>query len=119
MLEANEISTRSKNLVPLAGLNAAEALQQGKIDASFIVAAQEAPVVQVMLRSPGIRLMSFSQADAYTRRFSFLSRIVLPRGVVDLVRDTPPKDTVLLATTANVIVRTIYTQPSSIYCFKP
>jgi len=105
LLEANEISTRSKNLVPLAGLNAAEALQQGKIDASFIVAAQEAPVVQVMLRSPGIRLMSFSQADAYTRRFSFLSRIVLPRGVVDLVRDTPPKDTVLLATTANVIVR--------------
>lgn len=105
LLEANEISTSDKNLVPLAGLDAAEALQQGTIDASFIVAAQEAPVVQVMLRSPGIRVMSFSQADAYLRRFTFLSKIVLPRGVVDLVRDTPPRDTVLLATTANVIVR--------------
>ena len=49
--------------------------------------------------------MSFIQADAYSRRFPFLSKIVLPRGVVDLVRDTPPRDTVLLATTANVLVR--------------
>jgi hypothetical protein len=61
--------------------------------------------VQVMLRSPGLRVVSLSQADAYLRRFPFLSKIVLPRGVVDLVRDVPPRDTVLLATTANVIVR--------------
>ena len=105
LLEANEISTKGKNLLPVAGLNAAEELQQSRIDAAFIVAAPEAPVVQVLLRSPGVRVMSFSQADAYTRRFPFLSRIVLPRGVVDLVRDTPPRDTVLLATTANVLVR--------------
>ncbi|MBL8413964.1 MAG: TAXI family TRAP transporter solute-binding subunit [Propionivibrio sp.] len=105
LLEANEIKANSKSLLPVAGLNAAEALQRGEIDAAFIVAAPEAPVVQVLLRSPGVRVMSFSQADAYLRRFPFLSKIVLPRGVVDLVRDTPPRDTVLLATTANVIVR--------------
>lgn len=105
MLEANEISVDAKKLLPVAGLDAAEALQQGQIDAAFIVAAPDAPVVQVLLRSPGVRVMSFVQADAYTRRFPFLSKIVLPRGVVDLVRDTPPRDTVLLATTANVIVR--------------
>jgi TRAP transporter TAXI family solute receptor len=104
LLEANEIAANSRNLLPVAGLNAAEALQQEKIDAAFIVATQEAPVVQVLLRSPGVRVMSFGQADAYVRRFPFLSKIVLPRGVVDLVRDTPPRDTVLLATTANVIV---------------
>lgn len=105
LLDANEISATSKNLLPVAGLNAAEELQQERIDAAFIVAAPEAAVVQVLLRSPGVRVMSFSQADAYTQRFPFLSKIVLPRGVVDLVRDTPPRDTVLLATTANVIVR--------------
>ena len=105
LLEANEIPANSPNLLPLAGLNAAEALQQEQIDAAFIVAAQEAPVVQVMLRSPGLWVVSLSQADAYLRRFPFLSKIVLPRGVVDLVRDVPPRDTVLLATTANVIVR--------------
>jgi TRAP transporter TAXI family solute receptor len=105
LLEANEIAANSPNLVPIAGLTAAEALQREQIDAAFIVAAQEAPVVQVMLRSPGLRVVSLSQADAYLRRFPFLSKIVLPRGVVDLVRDVPPRDTVLLATTANIIVR--------------
>ena len=105
LLEANEISPGSKNLIPVAGLSAAEALQRGEIDAAFIVSAPESAVVQVMLRSPGVRVMSFSQADAYTRRFPFLAKVVLPRGVVDLVRDTPPRDTVLLATTANMVVR--------------
>lgn len=105
LLEANDIKPDDPNLLPLAGLNAAEALQQSQIDAAFIVAAQEAPVVQVLLRSPGVRVLSFSQVEAYLRRFPFLSRIVLPRGVVDLVRDLPPGDTVLLATTANVVVR--------------
>ncbi|MBI4742818.1 MAG: C4-dicarboxylate ABC transporter substrate-binding protein [Betaproteobacteria bacterium] len=104
LLSANEMATDSKRLLPLAGLKAAEALQQGGIDAAFIIAAPEAPVVQVLLRSPGVRVMSFSQADAYTRRFPFLSKIVLPHGVIDLVRDNPPQDTVLLATTANLIV---------------
>ncbi|MBL8399036.1 MAG: TAXI family TRAP transporter solute-binding subunit [Candidatus Accumulibacter sp.] len=105
LLEANDIKPDDPHLLPLAGLNAAEALQQGQIDAAFIIAAQEAPVVQVLLRSPGVRVVSFSQVDAYLRRFPFLSRIVLPRGVVDLVRDLPPDDTVLLATTANVVIR--------------
>ena len=104
LLEANEIDLKQGKLLPIAGLNAAEELQQGRIDAAFIIAAPDAPVVQVLLRSPGVRVMSFSQADGYTRRFPFLSKITLPRGVVDLVRDTPPRDTVLLATTANVIV---------------
>ena len=105
LLEANEIARDSSRLLPAAGINAAEDLRQERIDAAFIVATQEAPVVQGLLRSPGVRVMNFVQADAYVRRFPFLSKVVLPRGVVDLVRDTPPRDTVLLATTANLIAR--------------
>lgn len=104
LLAANDIPLDGRHLLPLAGLNAAEELQQGRIDAAFVIAAPEAPVVQVLLRSPGIRVMSFSQADAYSRHFPFLSKVALPQGSVDLVRDTPPHDTVLLATTANLIV---------------
>ena len=69
---------------------AAEELQQGRIDAAFIIAAENAPVVQVLLRSPGVKVMSFAQADAYQRRFPFLSKLTLPQGVADLVRDYPP-----------------------------
>ena len=49
--------------------------------------------------------MSFSQADAYQRRFPFLTKLMLPQGVADLVRDFPPDDVTVLAPTANVIVR--------------
>ena len=105
LLAANGMPTTGRHLVPLSGLEAAEALLRGEVDAAFIVSAPEAAVVQALLHAVGLRVMSFGQAEAYTRRFSFLSRIVLPRGVVDLDRDLPPRDTALLATTANVVAR--------------
>jgi TRAP transporter TAXI family solute receptor len=105
LLEANGIDRHSHGLVQLAGPGAAAALQRGEIDAVMIVSAVDAPAVQKMLHLPDVKVMSFSQADAYTRRFPFLSKVVLPRGVLDLVRDVPPKDTFLLSTTANVVVR--------------
>ncbi len=91
--------------MPLSGLKAAEELQQGRIDAAFVIAAENAPVVQVLLRSPGIKLMSFAQAGAYQRRFPFLTKLTFPQGVADLVRDFPPSDIKVLAPTANLIVR--------------
>lgn len=104
LLTANEIEP-GDHLVPLSGLKAAEELQQRRIDAAFIIAAEKAPVVQVLLRSPGIQVMNFSQADAYLRRFPFLTKLVMPHGVADLVRDFPPHDVTLLAPTANLVVR--------------
>jgi len=104
LLAANEIEA-GDDLVPLSGLKAAEELQQRRIDAAFIIAAEKAPVVEVLLRSPGIRVMSFAQADAYQRRFPFLTKLTLPQGVADLVRDFPPHDVTVLAPTANLIVR--------------
>lgn len=104
LLSANEIEP-GERLVPLSGLKAAEELQQGRIDAAFIIAAENAPVVQVLLRSPGVKVMSFAQAGAYQRRFPFLTKLTFPQGVADLVRDFPPEDIKLLAPTANLVVR--------------
>jgi TRAP transporter TAXI family solute receptor len=105
LLEANGITRHSNNLVQIAGPAAADALQRGEVDAVMIVSTVDAPAVQKMLHLSDVRLMSFSQADAYTRRFPFLSKVVLPRGVLDLVHDQPPKDTALISTTANLVVR--------------
>jgi TRAP transporter TAXI family solute receptor len=104
LLSANEIKP-GDHLLPLSGLKAAEELQQGRIDAAFVIAAENAPVVQVLLRSPGVKVMSFAQAEAYQRRFPFLTKLTLPQGVADLVRDYPPHDVTLLAPTANLVVR--------------
>ena len=103
LLAANEVPFDRDLLLPLSGLDAASALFEGKVDAAFIVSAPEAPVVRLLLRAPGIRLMSFSQADAYARLFPFLTPVTLPKGTVDLVENRPPADTRLLASTANLI----------------
>lgn len=103
LLDANEIAT-GERMIALSGLNAAEAIQLSRIDAAFVIAAADSPVVQVLLRSPDIRLMTFSQADAYRHKFPFLSKLVLPQGAADLVRDFPAVDTTLLATTTNLVV---------------
>jgi TRAP transporter TAXI family solute receptor len=104
LLAVNDIPL-GELVLPLAGLTAAEELQQGRIDAVFVVAGETAPVVQVLVRSPGIMLMSFDLTDAYQRRFPFLTKLTVPHGVFDLVRDLPPDNIRLLAPTANLVVR--------------
>lgn len=105
LLTRNGISETQASLLPLGGKDAAEALKEGKVDAVFLVFAPEAGVVQELLRSSGIRLMSFTQADAYTRIFPFLSKVSLPQGVIDLVDNIPAEDTTLLAAQAALLAR--------------
>ena len=62
------------------------------------------------------RLFDFAQAEAYARRFPFLSPVTLPRGVVDLARDIPPADVRLVAPTATLVARK-RTHPALIQLF--
>ena len=49
--------------------------------------------------------MSFPTAEAYTIIFPELVRLVLPRGVIDIDRNSPPEDVPLIGSTAKVLVR--------------
>lgn len=81
------------------------ALLDGSIDALALVSAPEAPMVQLLLQTPGIRLLDFAQAEAYTRRLPMLAAVRLPRGVVKLDADLPPQDVDLLAPTAMLVAK--------------
>lgn len=105
LLRANHIDPKSIQLSHLEQTPAAEALQAGMLDAIVLASAPQSPLVQRLLRTPGIELMNFEQAEAYVRRFSFLSDVTLPRGVVDLAADLPPHDVTLLATTTSLLSR--------------
>ena len=83
----------------------AAALTAGEVDALFMVIAPEAPAVQKLIRTPGVRLMSFAQADAYARRYRFLSRVTLYRGVFDLGGNVPAEDVQLIAPAASIVGR--------------
>ncbi len=88
-----------------AALRGVLALVQGQVDALALVSAADAPLVQYLLRTPGVRLFDFVQAEAYARRFPFLRPLRLPRGVIDLATDQPPQDVQLVATTAMLAAR--------------
>jgi hypothetical protein len=81
------------------------ALLDGALDAMVLVSAPEAPLVQMLLQTPGIRLLDFRQAQAYARKLPFLETVTLPRGVVDLGRDLPARDVRLVAPTATLAAR--------------
>ena len=105
LLRANHIDPASLTLSYLEQTPATEALQAGMLDAIVLASAPQSPLVQKLLRAPGISLMDFQQGEAYVRRFSFLSDVTLPRGVVDLSADLPPHDVTLLATTTSLLAR--------------
>lgn len=105
LLSANDAEQQPTTLLDLGMAAAAKALQKREIDAAFIIAGPDSAVVQELLRADGVRLMSFSQATAYTRLFPFLSSVVLPQGAIDLARNIPGRDTTLLSPTANLVAR--------------
>jgi TRAP-type uncharacterized transport system substrate-binding protein len=85
--------------------DAKKAMMEGKIDVIMVFSAAENPFVQDMLHSKDIKLMSFNQAESYTRLFPGLSHVFLPKGIVNLTERNPSSDIHLLASTVNLIVR--------------
>lgn len=105
ILLVNGIEPGELTLGALENTPATVELLAGRIDGLVFSSAPDAPLIQMLLQTPGIRLFDFAQAEAYTRRFPFLSHVVLPRGIVDLGRDLPPKDYHLIAPTATLVAR--------------
>jgi len=105
LIDANRIDRATLTLLHLQQTPAVMALLAGEIDALVFASAPESLMVQMLLQTPGIQLYDFAQADAYARRFDFLSPVALPRGVVDLAGDIPPRDIHLVAPTATLVAR--------------
>ena len=105
LAQANHLEATQLKLGEKPAVHAVVDLLQGRTDAVLIVAAADAPLVQYLLRAPGIRLFEFVQSEAYARRFPFLRALTLPRGIIDLAADKPPQDVSLVAATASLLVR--------------
>lgn len=105
LLESNRVELDAIKLSTLDQTPATMALLSGETDAIVFASAPESLMVQMLLQTPGIKLMDFVQAEAYSRRFTFLSPALLPRGVVDLSIDSPAQDVRLAGPTTSLIAR--------------
>jgi hypothetical protein len=105
LFEANKIEPRGLKVSRLDQTPATVAFLNGELDAIVFASAPESLMVQMLLQTPGVKLMDFSQSEAYSRRLPFLTPVLLPRGVVDLANDLPPQDVRLVATTTGLLAR--------------
>ncbi len=105
LFEANKIDRASLRLSRLEQTPATVAFLGGEIDALVFASAPESLMVQMLLQTPGVKLMDFGQSEAYSRRFPFLTPVLLPRGVVDLADDVPRQNVRLVATTTAMLAR--------------
>jgi TRAP-type uncharacterized transport system substrate-binding protein len=105
MFEANGVDLSSMTITRLDDTPAVVDFLDGKLDAVVFASAPQSLLVQMLLQTPGVKLMDFEQSEAYSRRFPYLTPVVLPRGVVDLARDVPASDMRLVATTTSLLTR--------------
>lgn len=105
LLGAADVTAANATLVESPGADAAAALIAGNVDAAFLVAAPDAELVQKLLRTPGVKLMDFTHAQGYARRFPWLGRVVLHKGVIDFAQNIPSRDIELVAAVALLAVR--------------
>ncbi len=108
LLEANGIDVKSPgstHLLDATGQEAVAMLKANQLDALMLVVGPKNPIIKDLVHAPGIHLMSFGQADAYARRFPFLSRLTLYEGMLDLGQDVPAQDIELIAPAATLVAR--------------
>jgi hypothetical protein len=105
LLEVNRIEPREIVLSQLEQTPATVAFLDGQLDALVFASAPESLIVQMLLQTPGVKLLDFAQSDAYSRRFGYLTPVTMPWGMVDLANNVPPRDVRLVASTTGLLAR--------------
>jgi TRAP transporter TAXI family solute receptor len=116
LLDVNRVDPQKLTLSEMEQTPATVAFLDGNVDAVVFASAPESLMVQMLLQSPGIHLMDFAQSEAYSRRFGYLTPVVMPQGVVDLSKNIPTHDVHLVASTTSLLA-SARTHPAIVQLF--
>jgi TRAP transporter TAXI family solute receptor len=105
LLSASKIDNATATILGPKSADAADQLIAGDIDAAFFTMAAASELAQKLIHAPTVSILSLKQADAFTRVFPFLQKIVLPAGVTDLGANLPADDVSMIAPVASVVAR--------------
>jgi hypothetical protein len=105
ILAAYGINAENTTVLSMETPRAVPALRGGELDVMSISQEISNPNIQSLLRDPTIRVMNLAQAEALTKLFPSLDRVVLPQGIVDLEKNIPRNDVNLIALTSVVLAR--------------
>ncbi len=104
VLALNGINENNATLASLSSKQTTTALLDGSIDAGFIVASADSPIIQQLLKLDTVKLFSLKRALAYSRLLPFLSEVTLATGIINLADNVPSEDKILLAPTSNLVI---------------
>jgi len=86
--------------------DAVSALNSGKVNAVFLMGdSASVQTMRTLLRTEGIQLFNFTQADGYVRRINYLNKLELPQGSIDFGRNLPSHDITLVGPTVEIIAK--------------
>lgn len=107
LLAANGIKDGDGTMyVDTAAADTAKALAEGRIDAFFAMSeSTPTALIRQLLRTPDVHLFHVAQADGYTRRIPYLTKLVMPRGALDFGEDLPAQDVQLIGPTVELVAR--------------
>ncbi len=105
LLAANNINGFNTQLQPLNNRDALHALQAGQVDAAFLVGPVRTPAIWEALHDANLNLMSNARADAYPRRFPYITKLTLPAGTIDFALRIPDREVLLIGTKAMLVAR--------------
>ena len=105
LLAANGITGSNTRLSPLVNLEALRALQRGEVDAALFIGQVPSPAVWEALHDASLKLMNMDRADAYPRRFPYVTKLTLPAGTVDFALRIPEQEVRLIGTKAMLVAR--------------
>jgi len=105
LLRDNEVTAGNTRLLPLGGSAAESALTSGAVDAAFFVVSPRAELVPRLLANPEIELMTERRYLAYTGRHQFVAPLHIGEGMLDMARNIPREEKVVVGVTAALAVR--------------
>jgi TRAP transporter TAXI family solute receptor len=104
-LAANDIDADNAVLLAVAADALTDAFAANEIDAAFLIGGAESEIVTGLVALENVMLLGLRRADAYSRRAPYLTKVVLPEGVLDLRTNKPAAEIETVALTAMLAVR--------------
>jgi hypothetical protein len=107
LLKANDIEPGGDTTFVSSPVDqSVKALLDGRIDALFMMGdSASTDLMKQLIHSPHINLFNMVQADGYTRRITYLNKLILPEGAIDFGKNVPAEDLYLVGPTVELIAR--------------
>ena len=99
------ITPEGPNILGLNTDDSLKKLQSGDIDVMFICVNDRAEIMQKIFSDPHLKIMSLAKAYGYPIKMNGLTVVNVKRSTLNILNDSPDRDILLLAPTAEIVAR--------------